>query len=405
MLKKRLFGLTVLIVGIMMAFFLVGCGDDNLGDPSTPPGGSNGVTKVTINQQTVALLQGSTGHTFTATVEVVGDTPQTVIWSLDGSPKTGTSIVPGTGVLTVASIEGGSFRIKATSTEDSSKYDYAYVNVLTSVNGGTVPAGHEWTAAASYTGGYDLPYTLAAYKIGSAEITYALWYDVYKWATDSARGANRYTFYRSGREGKNGTDGAVPSAAAMYHPVSNISWRDAIIWCNALSEKTGRTPLYYTDAAKTIISRTATNSAAGENDFNYLQYKKPGANGFGLPTEAEWEFAARGGSPSIEASSPWRYIYAGSNTVGDVAWIDTNSGNTSHVIATKAPNSLNIYDMSGNAYEMVQDIDFWSPNYWIIQRGGSWYITEYQARNSQRSDSLNTNDYNNELGFRIVSVE
>ena len=70
---------------------------------------------------------------------------------------------------------------------------------------------------------------------------------------------------------------------------------------------------------------------------------------FRLPTEAEWEFAARGGNNSQG------YIYAGSNTLSDVAWHKGNSSNTTHVVATKAPNELGIYDMSGNVFEWCQD--------------------------------------------------
>ncbi|MCH5179175.1 MAG: formylglycine-generating enzyme family protein [Prevotellaceae bacterium] len=70
---------------------------------------------------------------------------------------------------------------------------------------------------------------------------------------------------------------------------------------------------------------------------------------FRLPTEAEWEFAAKGGNKSKG------YVYSGSNTIGDVAWYDGNSGDKTHPVGTKMPNELGIYDMSGNVFEWCQD--------------------------------------------------
>ena len=128
-----------------------------------------------------------------------------------------------------------------------------------------------------------------------------------------------------------------------------------------------------------------------------------------LPTEAEWEYAARGGCNSQA------YKYSGSNTVGDVAWYSENSNSKSRQVGTKQPNELGIYDMSGNVWEWCSD---WYADYtsseetnptgaesgsYRVFRGGYWGLSARDCRVSVRS-SANPTNRNNSVGFRLVKT-
>ncbi|HPH73201.1 MAG TPA: formylglycine-generating enzyme family protein [Paludibacteraceae bacterium] len=207
----------------------------------------------------------------------------------------------------------------------------------------TDPNGQNYDAEAN---SYENPVhqvTLSAFTIGETEVTQALW--------EAVMGSNPSYF----------KDPVLP--------VEQVSWDDCQTFLTKLNQLTGKT--------------------------------------FRLPTEAEWEYAARGGNESPG------YKYSGSNTIGNVAWYYDNGGSKTHAVGTKQANELGIYDMSGNVWEWCSD---WYDSYgsssqtnptgaasgsYRVLRGGSWNYNAMFCRVSLRSGYYP--DYGNDgRGLRLV---
>jgi sulfatase modifying factor 1 len=191
-----------------------------------------------------------------------------------------------------------------------------------SVEGGTLPEGSELAGE-----------VVATFQIGKYEVTWGEWKTVRDWAVSN---------------GYNDLAG-VGAGNGDNFPVTDVSWYDVVKWSNARSEKEGLTPVYQVSGAtyKTGESDPTVNASA---------------NGYRLPSEKEWEWAARGGACSQG------YTYSGSNTVSEVGWTYENSSDGTKAVGTKAANELGIYDMSGNVWEWCEDMVYGSDR---RLRGGS----------------------------------
>ena len=173
----------------------------------------------------------------------------------------------------------------------------------------------------------------------------------------------------------------------------------------------GSNPSHFTGNSQRPVECVSWNDCQTfVNKLNdLLAGQLPGGRRFRLSTEAEWEYAARGGNRSGSTQ------YSGSSSIDNVAWYDSNSGSTTHPVKGKSPNELGLYDMSGNVWEWCND--WYSSDYYSnsprnnpqgpssgsnrVLRGGSWYYGARGCRVAYR-DSYSPGLSNNNNGLRLA---
>lgn len=192
---------------------------------------------------------------------------------------------------------------------------------------------------------------VSPFHAATTETTFAEWIDTYRWAVRNG--------YRFDADGDMGSMGHVPGTHGPDEPVTNLCWEDMLLWCNALSERLGLVPCYTLYTTQTNVLRTAWRFRVStwRGGRGYPPPEMAGreihvrwhADGFRLPTAAEWQVAYRAGNAAGDVT------VLGMDATLERGWLALNSGGKTQPVAQRKPNAFGLYDLEGNVAERVWD--------------------------------------------------
>jgi formylglycine-generating enzyme required for sulfatase activity len=365
------------------------CGDGG-GDPVP-------VTGVELNKTSASLI---VGETLTATVAPANATNKAVTWS-----SSDTTVVTVSSSGAVTPVKSGSATITVT-TVDGGKTAQCAVTVISVVQ--EIQNNMVFIAAGNFTMGSpttepnrsndELPHQVTLTKS-----FYTGKYQVTQEQYQAVMGSNPSSF-TTAVDGESGTPGKLP--------VEMVSWYDALVFCNKLSMMEGLDPVY-SISGSTAPDDWGAVPTSSDDTWNTVTMV-PGANGYRLPTEAEWEYACRAGTTTAWYTDNTE---AGTPHLNTAAWYSNNAGSKTHQVGLKISNAWGLYDMHGNVCEWCWDRygtyasgnqtdplgevpgTYYYP--YRMERGGDWHSNVQYLRSAYRG---NFHPYSRliYIGFRLV---